>query len=154
MNLVPVKKDEKETEESKNLENMSLEHFNIICNPAFYALKKALESLKESPSIEIIKDIHDIMLIDNSQKHSGIQKIIPEIYPYIFNEEFYDAVCLLICDISHLNQEITDSLLDFQIKNEEKQNYSTKNGIQPPLLELKNFKSEPFEEINFNHKLY
>lgn len=123
MSLIPLPQNENDkVEEDKNIEMMDASHFDMICNPAYHAFKDALVALHLNPSIQIIEDIHLILLIDNSLQQTRILKIFPEIFKYIEIPEFYESMILLLCDASHLNQQVCDDLLDFGIF--EKLNYS------------------------------
>lgn len=94
---------------------MDPRHLDMICNPAYHAFKDGLKAFHENPSCEIIDQLHTILLLDNSQHHSQIQKLIPELYPYIERADLYDKLVLLFSDISHLNNVICASMLEFGI---------------------------------------
>lgn len=96
-------------------ETISDSHLDMICNPAYRAFKEAVAALHKNPSLQIIEDIHTILLIDGSQQHTRILKLLPEIFPYIEKTEFYDAVALILCDCSHLNRQVCDDLIKFDI---------------------------------------
>lgn len=87
----------------------------MICNPAYYAFKSGLEAFHKNPSNEVIDDLHTILLLDGSQRHTQILKLIPQLYPYIGRKGLYDKLCLLFSDVAHLNQTIQNSLMDFEI---------------------------------------
>lgn len=123
--LVVSKKNE--DEEAPKQEIMDPAHFDMICNPAYHAFKAGLEAFHKSPSNEILDDLHTILLMDNSQRHAQIQRLIPELYPYISRPELYSKLCLLFCDISHLNREICDSMMAFQMFD--KLNYDSEASL-------------------------
>lgn len=111
-------KDDNEKDNKKinpKLDVISQEHMDMICNPAYHAFKAGLEDFHKNPSNEIIDQLHTIMLIDNSQNHTQIQKLFPELYPYISREELYNKLCLLFADIAHLNIPICNSMMDFKM---------------------------------------
>lgn len=110
------------TEEGPSTGDIEPKHMDIICNPAYHAFKAGLEAFHASPTNEILGHLHTILLIDGSQRHAKIQMLIPELYPYIARSELYDALCLLLSDISHLNLPISGSLVEFGIF--EKLNYT------------------------------
>ncbi|KAI5150660.1 hypothetical protein ENBRE01_1628 [Enteropsectra breve] len=95
--------------------DLSQECMNLICNPAFAALRRTLDELKANPCGELVDEVHLIMLVDNSQKNVLILDILPEIYPYIAYPALYDKICLLLADVAHLNSTVISSLLAFDI---------------------------------------
>lgn len=114
LTIVP-KEDDSEPKEDGNMQPMDPKHFDMVCNPAFYAFKAAIADFHKNPSNDMIERLHEILLLDNSQQHERIQKLIAELYPYIDRPELADKLLFLFCDISHLNAPITDSLLKFGI---------------------------------------
>lgn len=115
MSGLVINKKKSEDEETPRQEIMDPKHFDMICNPAYHAFKSGLEAFHKNPSNEILDELHTILLLDGSQRHVQIQKLIPELYPYIARQELYDKLCLLFCDISHLNMDICDSMMAFRI---------------------------------------
>ena len=107
------KDDNKDDKSASREEIISPEHMDMICNPAYHAFKAGLADFHGNPCNEIIDRLHTIMLIDNSQNHTQIQRLIPELYPYISREELYDKLCLLFADIAHLNAPICGSMMEF-----------------------------------------
>lgn len=95
------------------LEAISPEHLDMICNPAYHAFKAGLADFHENPSNEIIDRLHTIMLIDNSQNHTQIQRLFPELYAYIGRKELYGRLCLLFADVAHLNIPVCRSMMEF-----------------------------------------
>ncbi|KAI4290783.1 hypothetical protein PAPHI01_0057 [Pancytospora philotis] len=114
LNVVP-RKEEPEPVEPANPGTIKPSHMDMICNPAYHAFMAALEDFHARQTNDIIDSMHLILLIDNSTQHSKIQKLIPQLYPYIERPELYRKLVLLFGDIAHLNKPISDSMLEFNI---------------------------------------
>lgn len=127
MSGLSLVKNPSDTEEEKKYEEMPLKHFDMICNPAYHAFKAGLEAFHQAPSVGIIDELHTILLIDNSQKHKQIQCLLTELYPYILRPELYEALLLLFSDVAHLNFDICDTMLEFDIFG--KLDYSKANSF-------------------------
>ncbi|KAI5168340.1 hypothetical protein PAEPH01_0053 [Pancytospora epiphaga] len=110
-----VKTTNKNESEDHSTAEMDPKHFDMICNPAYHAFKDGLAAFHENPSNEIIDQLHLILLLDNSQQHTQIQLLIPQLYPYITREDLYDKLILVFSDIAHLNKAICTSMLSFGI---------------------------------------
>lgn len=106
---------EEDEKKEPTIDGIDPEHIKMICNPAYYAFKDALKVFHETPSNEIIEEMHTILLMDGSQGNSQILRMLPELFPYFSQPEFYEKLCLLFSDVSHLNKPISDSLLKFEI---------------------------------------
>lgn len=111
----PARTERKDKADDRSSIEMDPGHLDMICNPAYHAFKAGLKAFHESPSNEIIGQLHTILLLDGSQQHAQIQRLVPELYPYITRAELYDRLALLFSDISHLNGAICDTMLEFGI---------------------------------------
>jgi hypothetical protein len=64
---------------------------------------------------QIIDQIHMLLLMGNEQFNSKIIEILPSFYSFLNYKNFYLKICLILSDISHLNEKVVDSLLNYQI---------------------------------------
>ena len=117
--IVRIEKEEGEHSSESHVpppeERLTMQQVDSICNPAYYALIRALKDFHESPSVEIVEAIHEIMLVDGSQTNKHMLDLLPQTYAYLDRPELYSRLCVLLSDVSHHNQYIVDSLLKFGI---------------------------------------
>lgn len=129
------------TATSCSTEKMSDEAFFAICNPALSAFKEGLAELNRlvnddlkknnvEMQLEVIDQIHMVLLLGNEQLNLKIIEILPEFYSYLENPNLYDKVCTVLSDISHMNINVINSLLAFNIFD--KLDYSRKSSF--PLI--------------------
>lgn len=113
--MIPVPIHREEDKEKIKFDEIDPKHIDIFVNPALHAFKTTLGKFKESPSKSLLDEIHLILLMDGAQDNYQILELLPSLYPYIKEPEFYHTLCVIFSDISHLNKPIQNSLLNFNI---------------------------------------
>lgn len=129
--LVPVKSEKDELKKKKSqiesdeheidtranpqMEMMSDEHFQKICNPAGYAFKEALDAFEKEQNEKILEQITMILLLDDAQYNSQVHAHLPRLISYLSQDEFHDKIVLILSDIAHLNEKVVNILLELDI---------------------------------------
>ncbi|KAM0679471.1 hypothetical protein GINT2_002314 [Glugoides intestinalis] len=104
-----------DTETKPQLEMISEEHFQMICNPAGHAFKAALDAFEKDQNTETLEQIYSILLINGADCNSQVHSQLPRLIPYLANNEFYDTIALMLSDIAHLNEAIVNILLELDV---------------------------------------
>lgn len=108
------------------LEKISESTFNAICNPGVYAFREGLSELnrlQNDKSIEncvelqlgVLDQIHMVLLMGNEQLNLKIIEMLPEFCIFLENPALYAGVCTILCDISHMNKNVINSLIKYEI---------------------------------------
>ena len=98
--------------EEKKFEPIPQEILSKLVNPGAAAFENCLNDFIASPSLNILKDLHFILLMDGSQYNNKIMARLPELFKYLENDEFYDQIMIMFGDISHYNSIVQNVLIE------------------------------------------
>lgn len=110
-NTKPARQNEDETQPGL----MSREAFAAFANPAFTAFVESMKELEKNPTADNLANVHMAMLIDGAQQDSKIIALLPHLYKYLDHPSLYFDLSVLLSDISHLNANIVNSMLEYGI---------------------------------------
>lgn len=123
--LVPIKKQEdnnenqiKKQEENNQIDNQTSsdkKEKEMICDTAMLAFEVLIEDFIKNQNIETIDQMHMILLTVETYQQSKFKNLIIKLLPFLKNKEFYTRICMILCDVTHFNTEIIDSLLKEEI---------------------------------------
>lgn len=89
--------------------------FEKIANSSYIAFSECLDMLDKNHDVDIVEKIHTVLLSNDSQNSSRVLSLLPRLLQFLSHKDLYDAIVLVLCDISHLNAKSSKVLLDNQI---------------------------------------
>ncbi|OQS54787.1 hypothetical protein EHP00_1269 [Ecytonucleospora hepatopenaei] len=103
------------TSEKKKFEGIPEDVLSKMVNPGAAAFENALNDFLEKKDVQILKDVHFILMMDGSQYNEKIMRRLPELFEFLKEEKYYASLMLILGDISHYNKVVQDILTDNDI---------------------------------------
>lgn len=131
----PIENKEKDNKEIENKDKehafekgpMPMENVRAFLNPLETCLINAIKEFEKTPATETLDDIHMLFLKGNVLHNESVLETLPRMLVHLEKDEFYDHICLVLCDITHHNETVVSTLLDAEIYK--KLDYSKKISI-------------------------